>query len=208
VVAAFVGWDGAEAPFDVHATLEEGALAAGGGAAQGAGELEAAVDRARSRSAGRALVGLYSGGSLAHEAATILEPELGPVAGNIGRGADDGDGHAIFDLGDEAYTRGRPHPMLDLDVRLGMIEEAAADPRIGCVLLDVVLGYGAHLNPAGELAPALERAAADGVVIARVCGTPNDPQDGVRQAATLREAGALVAPSNACAARLALRAVR
>jgi FdrA protein len=208
VVAAFVGWDGAEAPFDVHATLEEGALAAGGGAAPGAGELEAAVDRARSRSAGRALVGLYSGGSLAHEAATILEPELGPVAGNIGRGPDDGDGHAIFDLGDEAYTRGRPHPMLDLDVRLGMIEEAAADPRIGCVLLDVVLGYGAHLNPAGELAPALERAAADGVVVARVCGTPNDPQDGLRQAATLREAGALVAPSNACAARLALRAVR
>jgi FdrA protein len=66
----------------------------------------------------------------------------------------------------------------------------------------------AHLNPAGELAPALERAAADGVVVARVCGTPNDPQDGVRQAAALREAGALVAPSNACAARLALRAVR
>ncbi len=182
VVAAFVGWDGAEAPFEVHPTLEEGALAAGGGAAPRADELEAAVDRARPRVAGRALVGLYSGGSLAHEAATILEPELGPLRGNVGAGGADGDGHALFDLGDGAYTRGRPHPMLDLDVRLEMIEEAAADPGIGCLLLDVVLGRGAHPDPAGELAPAVERAAADGLVLARVCGTPADPQDAVRQA--------------------------
>jgi FdrA protein len=208
VVAAFVGWDGATAPFEVHPTLEQGALAAAGGAAPGAGELEAAVDSARSRSAGRALVGLYSGGSLAHEAATILEGELGPVGGNVGRGPEEGDGHMVLDLGADTYTRGRPHPMLSLDLRLGMIEEAAADPDVGCVLLDVVLGYGAHLDPAGELAPAVERAAADGVVVARVCGTPDDPQDGVRQEAVLRDAGAVVAPSNACAARLALRAVR
>jgi FdrA protein len=208
VVAAFVGWDGPEAPFEVHPTLEQGALAAGGGVAPRAGELEAAVDRARSRVAGRALVGLYSGGSLAHEAATILEPELGPLRGNVGANGVDGDGHALFDLGAAAYTRGRPHPMLDLDVRLEMIEKAAADPAIGCVLLDVVLGRGAHLDPAGALAPAVERAAADGLVVARVCGTPADPQDGVRQETVLREAGALTAPSNACAARLALRAVQ
>ena len=208
VVAAFVGWDGAAAPFEVHATLEQGALAAGGGAAPGMGELEAAADRARSRTAGRALVGLYSGGSLAHEAATILEPELGPLGGNVGRDAGNGARHAVFDLGDGAYTRGRPHPMLDPDVRVQMLEDAAADPGTGCVLLDVVLGHGAHEDPAGELAPAVERAAVDGFVVARVCGTPDDPQDGTRQEATLREAGALVAPSNACAARLALRAVR
>ena len=208
VVAAFVGWDGAPAPFEVHPTLEQGALAAAGGSAPGAGELEAAVDSARSRSAGRAVVGLYSGGSLAHEAATILEGELGPVGGNVGRGPGEGDGHIVLDLGADTYTRGRPHPMLSLDLRLGLIEEAAADPAVGCVLLDVVLGYGAHLDPASELAPAVERAAADRVVIARVCGTPDDPQDSVRQEARLRDAGAVVAPSNACAARLALRAVR
>jgi FdrA protein len=220
VVAAFVGWDGAESPrlaqaggetmppFEVHPTIEEGALAAGGGAAPPVGDLEAAVESTRPRSSGRALIGLYSGGSLAHEAATILERELGPLGGNVGHGPEDGDGHAVFDLGEGAYTRGRPHPMLDLDMRLAMIEEAAADPRIGCVLLDLVLGYGAHLDPAGELAPAVQRAAADGLVVARVCGTPDDPQDGVRQEAVLREAGALVAPSNASAARLALRAVR
>jgi FdrA protein len=208
VVAAFVGWDGAAAPFEVHPTLEEGALAAGGGRPPVADELEAEVDRSRSRTAGRALVGLYSGGSLAHEAATILEPELGPLAGNVGRGPEDGHGHAILDLGAGAYTRGRPHPMLGLDLRLAMIERAAADPGVGCVLLDVVLGHGAHFDPAGELAPAVERAAGGGLVVARVCGTPGDPQGGVRQEAVLREAGALVAPSNACAARLALRAVR
>jgi FdrA protein len=208
VVAAFVGWDGAAMPFEVHPTLEQGALAAGGGAPPAADELEAEVDRARSRTAGRSLVGLYSGGSLAHEAATILEPELGPLAGNAGRGPDNGDGHALFDLGAGAYTRGRPHPMLDLDVRLGMIERAAADPGVGCVLIDVVLGHGAHFDPAGELAPAVERASADGLVIARVCGTPRDPQGGERQETVLRDAGALVAPSNACAARLASRAVR
>jgi FdrA protein len=208
VVAAFVGWGGESAPFEVHPTVEGGALAAGGGAAPQLAELETAVERARSRTAGRALVGLYSGGSLAHEAATILEPELGPLEGNVGRGPGNGAGHAIFDLGDGAYTRGRPHPMLDLDLRLEMLEEAAADPRVGCVLLDVVLGHGAHLDPAGEIAPAVERAAADGLVVARVCGTPDDPQDGPRQETALREAGAVVAPSNACAARLALRAVR
>jgi FdrA protein len=209
VVAAFVGWEGDDVAFEVHPTLEQGAYAAGGGTAPDAGKLEAAVDRARSRTAGRALVGLYSGGSLAHEAATILERELGPLRGNVGQGGGgNGGGHAVLDLGTSEYTRGRPHPMLSLDARLEMIEEAAADPAVGCVLLDVVLGHGAHPDPAGELAPAVQRAATDGLVIARVCGTPDDPQDSRRQEATLTEAGALVAPSNACAARLALRAVR
>ncbi len=98
--------------------------------------------------------------------------------------------------------------MLDLDVRIEHLDAAAADPAIGCVLMDVVLGYGAHPDPAAGLAPAVERAAADGLVIVRVCGTPDDPQDSRRQQATLEEAGALVAPSNASAARLAARAVQ
>jgi FdrA protein len=209
VVAAFVGWDGGEEPFEVHPTLEAGARAAYGGAAPASEtELEAAVDRHRARSAGRGLIGLYSGGSLAHEAATLLEPELGPLRGNVGSGGEDGKGHALFDLGAGEYTRGRPHPMLDLDVRIEHLDAAAADPAVGCVLMDVVLGYGAHPDPAAGLAPAVERAAADGLVVVRVCGTPDDPQDSRRQEATLEEAGALVAPSNASAARLAARAVQ
>lgn len=209
VVAAFVGWDDREAPFEVHPTLEAGARAAYGGVTPDPeADLAAAVDGARSRSAGRALIGLYSGGSLAHEAATILEPELGPLRGNVGARAEEGEGHALFDLGAGEYTRGRPHPMLDLDVRIEHLDDAAADPAIGCVLMDVVLGFGAHPDPAAALAPAVERAAAGGLVIVRVCGTADDPQDSRRQEATLADAGAIVAPSNACAARLALRAVR
>jgi FdrA protein len=208
VVAAFVGWDGGEAPFEVHDTLEAGALAAADAGPEDLAELEAAVDGARGRSAGRRVLGLFSGGSLAHEAATLLEPSLGPLAGNVGSGPAERDGrHAVLDLGEEEYTQGRPHPMVDLDVRLGLLEEAAADDGVGCVLLDVVLGHGAHEDPAGGLADAVAAVAREAVVLARVCGTAGDPQDAARQAAVLREAGAIVAPSNAAAARLALRAV-
>ncbi|HYY23611.1 MAG TPA: hypothetical protein VE780_17190 [Thermoleophilaceae bacterium] len=207
VVAAFVGYEGGEAPFEVHPTLEAGALAAAGADPPDLSQLEREVDRRRSDTAGRALLGLYSGGSLAHEAATILEPELGALAGNLGEGGE-GEGHALFDLGEAEYTQGRPHPMVDLEVRTRMLEDAARDDRIGCVLLDVVLGHGAHPDPAGELAPALERVGEGALVVARVCGTPDDPQDSARQQETLAGAGVMVAPSGAAAARLALRAVR
>jgi FdrA protein len=89
-----------------------------------------------------------------------------------------------------------------------MLEEAAGDARIGCVLVDVVLGHGAHPDPAGELAPAVARVADGALVIARVCGTDDDPQDARAQTAALERAGAIVAPSNAAAARLAVRAVK
>ena len=208
-VAAFVGLADADADagYEIHDTLEAAARAAAGSPAPDVAALEAAVDARRDRTAGRALLGLFSGGSLAHEAATIVEPALGPVAGNV-TGRDEGaSGHRLLDLGEEEYTRGRPHPMVDLDLRVGMIEEAAADARVGCLLLDVVLGHGAHPDPAGELAGAVARVAERAVVVARVCGTDEDPQDARRQTAALEAAGALVAPSNAAAARLAVRAV-
>ncbi|HMJ37304.1 MAG TPA: hypothetical protein VK501_25595 [Baekduia sp.] len=211
VVAAFVGGAGAGAPFELHDTLEAAALAAAQAPLPVCAELERAVDARRARSAGRRLLGLFSGGSLAHEAVTILEAELGPVAGNVGHGdavADGTGGHTVLDLGEEEYTRGRPHPMVDLDLRIAMLEHAAAGDDVGCVLLDVVLGHAAHPDPARELAPAVARIADGGAtVLVRVCGTRADPQDADRQARTLREAGALVVPSNAAAARLAVRAV-
>jgi FdrA protein len=208
VVAAFVGWDGGEAPFEVFDTLEAGALAAAGTAPADVADLEAAVDAARERSAGRALLGLFSGGSLAHEAVTLLEPALGPVAGNVGHGPPGrSGGHAVLDLGEEEYTQGRPHPMVDLDVRLGLLAEAAEDDATGCVVFDVVLGHGAHDDPATGLAEAVAAVARRAVVVTRVCGTAGDPQDAWRQAEILRAAGAVVAPSNAAAVRLALRAV-
>jgi FdrA protein len=89
-----------------------------------------------------------------------------------------------------------------------MLERAAADPGIGCVLIDVVLGHGGHPDPAGGIAQAVRDLTEDALVIAHVCGTPDDPQDSRRQTETLVEAGALLAPSNAAAARLAVRALR
>jgi FdrA protein len=212
VVAAFVGGEGAAgAPFELHDTLEAAALAATEAPLPACAELERAVDDRRARSAGRRVLGLFSGGSLAHEAMTILEAELGPVAGNVGHGdavVDGTRGHAVLDLGEEEYTRGRPHPMVDLDLRIAMLEHAAAGGDVGCMLLDVVLGHAAHPDPARELAPAVARIADGGAtVLVRVCGTRADPQDADRQARTLHAAGALVAPSNAAAARLAVRAV-
>jgi FdrA protein len=206
-VAAFVGLHDAGAPFEVHATLEAGALAAAGAPAPDVSGLERAVDERRERTAGRSVLGLFSGGSLAHEAVSILEADVGPVAGNVSGRDETQAPHRVLDLGEEEYTRGRPHPMVDLDLRRSLIEEAAGDERIGCLLLDVVLGHGAHPDPAGALADAVARVAERALVLARVCGTDEDPQDAPRQTATLEEAGALVAPSNAAAARLAVRAV-
>ena len=208
-VAAFVGLADADADagYEIHDTLEAAARAAAGAPAADVAALEAAVDARRERTAGRTLLGLFSGGSLAHEAATIVEPALGPVAGNV-TGRDGGDaGHRLLDLGEEEYTRGRPHPMVDLDLRVGMIDESAADDGLGCLLLDVVLGHGSHPDPASELAGDRARVAERALVVARVCGTDEDPQDARRQTAALEAAGVIVAPSNAAAARLAVRAV-
>ncbi len=109
---------------------------------------------------------------------------------------------ADHDLGDDEFTVGRPHPMIDPRLRNERIVQAAADPETAVILLDVVLGYGSHPDPAGALMPAVAAATAF-VMVASVCGTPADPQGLQRQTALLRDAGVVVAPSNAQAARLA-----
>src|SRR6185503_9591020 len=96
-------------------------------------------------------------------------------------------------------TRGRPHPMIDPEIRNAHVAAAAADPAVGVILVDVVLGYGAHADPAGVLLSVKCRK----TLVASVTGTDNDPQVRSRQVAKLREAGVLVAPSNAQAAELA-----
>jgi hypothetical protein len=114
------------------------------------------------------------------------------------------------DFGDDAMTEGRAHPMIDPGLRNERFRREAADPETGVVLLDVVLGYGAHPDPAGELAPLIEQALAGrpgGLsVVVSLCGAAADPQGLDGQAAALRAAGALVTRSSAQAARLALAA--
>src|SRR5262249_5696441 len=103
------------------------------------------------------------------------------------------------------FTRGRPHPMIEPAVRDAPLAAALADPNVGVVLIDVVLGYGAHPDPAGHLAQALARR--EGVVIiASVTGTDADPQPRREQVRKLEAAGVVVADSSADAAALALAA--
>ena len=120
------------------------------------------------------------------------------------------EGHTFVDFGDDAMTEGRAHPMIDPGLRNERFQREAADPETGVVLLDVVLGHGAHPDPAGELAPLVERALAGRPgrlsVVVSLCGAAGDPQGLDAQAATLRAAGALVTRSSAQAARLALAA--
>jgi FdrA protein len=108
----------------------------------------------------------------------------------------------LVDFGDDEYTTGRAHPMIDPTLRLERLAEVAADGSTGVVLMDVVLGHGAEDDPAGSLAPAI-----DGIrppVVVTVVGTSHDPQGLDRQATALAEAGAEVHLSNAGATRRAL----
>ena len=135
--------------------------------------------------------GLFCGGTLAAEAELILHG-----SGVVGE---------CIDLGDDRYTRGRPHPMLEPELRNEHIPAALADPRVAVLLFDVVLGYGAHADPAAVLIEGLKSSRK--VAIASVTGTEQDPQGWSRQVAKLRDAGVHVAQSNAHAAALAAAAL-
>jgi FdrA protein len=151
----------------------------------------------------------------------IAAAELGPVRSNIPLQSDwalpgdlHADGHVMIDFGDDGLTQGRPHPMIDLGLRVARLRDEGADGSTGAVLLDVVLGHGAHPDPAAELAPAISgaraTAAADGrdlAVVVSLCGTDGDPQGLERQGVALVAAGATVHRSNAAAARAAVALV-
>lgn len=167
---------------------------------------------AQPSSAGPAIRGLFSGGTLCDEAMQIVSAMRGPVRSNIplrpewALPADlTADGHTMIDFGDDRLTQGRPHPMIDGSRRLDRFVAEAADPACGVVLLDVVLGHGAHPDPAAELAPAIAAAGVPAVV--SLIGTAGDPQGLERQASLLCDAGAAVFGSNAQAARHAVQLV-
>jgi FdrA protein len=215
VVAAFLGADpdGAPGGVTVAPTLEDAARAlvrAATAAEPPAGERDEARPPAPPGER-RLLRGLYAGGTFAYEAGLLLEPRLGEIAADArppsaDRPAELPDRHLILDLGDDRFTVGRPHPMIDPGVRLDMLRAAGADPRTAVILLDVVLGHLAAEDPAADLAPVIAEIAArdDGpAVVAFVVGTAADPQDFERQERTLREAGARLAGSSSAAARLA-----
>ena len=148
------------------------------------------VGRAAAPAGGRWLRGLFVGGTLASEARIIATGLLGS------------EGHTFVDFGDDEYTSGRAHPMIDPTLRLEHLERAAADPETAVLLLDVVLGHGAEPDPAALLAPAL--AGVQKPVVVAVVGTAADPQGRDRQVQALADAGAEVQLSNARATRRAV----
>ena len=161
---------------------------------------------------------LYSGGTYAAEAQVIwakaglqvwsnapLDPALAlPNPKKASRG------HTALDLGDDEFTVGRPHPMIDQAARIERLLAEAADPSVRVIVLDVVIGWGAHPDPASELATAIvqakrlaSKAQRELAVIGFVCGTELDPQVLAKQEDTLRSAGMALAGNSANAAWLA-----
>lgn len=165
----------------------------------------------------RYLRGVFSGGTLAYEAQLILRDYVTRVFANAPLDKADklakataSTEHTIVDLGEDEFTVGRLHPMMDNDLRVKRILQEAADPETAVLLLDVVLGYGAHPDPAHDLAPAIREARdlaarADRRldVIAIVVGTAGDPQQLSTQIEQLAAAGAVVETSNEVAVRRA-----
>ena len=165
----------------------------------------------------RYIRGLYSGGTFCYEAALLLDERLADVYSNTPVRAQGqledlwhSHHHTLIDLGDDVFTRGRPHPMIDFRLRNERIAKEAEDPQTAVILLDVVLGYGSNADPAGELVPALRRAreiAARGnrnlAFVGHVCGTAGDPQGLDLQMNALTQAGMVLTQSNAQAVRLA-----
>ncbi|HEY7067797.1 MAG TPA: acyl-CoA synthetase FdrA [Chloroflexota bacterium] len=210
VVACLLGAAPGELPAGVTwaRTLAEAAdaaaaLAVGRPAAAG----EAVPGAPATAGAGTSLRGLFAGGTLAQEALLLLRERLGAVGSNLDGSEPGSAPHLVIDYGDDEYTRGRPHPMIDNGLRTEALAAAARDAAVGVVLLDVVLGYGAHPDPAGELAPAIERARTTAraagralAVVVSLCGTAGDPQGLAAQRRRLEAAGAEVHTRNAAAA--------
>ncbi|MYW64972.1 acyl-CoA synthetase FdrA [Streptomyces sp. SID8379] len=211
-VVCFLGWDPAGVPLPHGVTLASTLYEAARAAA------EQALGRPVPPSSGprlpalppsrRLLRALYAGGTFAHEAGLLLGPVLGELD-RSGRLPALPPRHLVLDLGDDEFTAGRPHPMIDPGVRTAYLRAALADPATAVVVLDVVIGYGAAADPAAAVAATLAEAdaEADGgtgadrpAVLCFVVGTDDDPQGASAQRRTLREAGAVVVGSSTEAA--------
>jgi FdrA protein len=191
VVAYLPGWRGTPpAGVQVVTTLEAAALAlcgALGGTVRGFGR---GLARRPSPRRPGAIRGLFTGGTLCEEARAIVGERRG---------------HRFVDFGEAGYTRGRPHPIIDPALRNAAVARAGADRTAGVLLVDVILGDGAHPDPGGALAAAIRQARRRRTleVVAHVVGTDEDPQGLADQEAKLRKAGARVCPTSRLAAELA-----
>lgn len=200
-------------------TLDEAArLAVGLVRGEEIKEAEINVDGAEFFKAGekKTIKAYYSGGTLAGEAAMLLKDALNmkePPQKAEGFMLKT-DGHIVVDLGDDEYTQGKPHPMIDPAKRIECMQEAAGDASTGVVLLDIVLGYGSHEDMAGAMLPSIielrDKAKAEGrklFFVATVCGTRRDFQGYDEAVGKLRDAEVIVCENNKLAVHTAIRAI-
>lgn len=165
----------------------------------------------------RYIRGLFCGGTLTAEALSILRDRVSPLTSNVAKRQVEkmadvftSTGHTLVDLGDDAFTVGKPHPMIEPALRNGRILQEAADPTCGVLLLDFELGYGSHEDPVGETLETLKEAQAIAEhegrtlpIVAYICGTETDKQGYADQKRRLEQAGVFVARSNAEAVEIA-----
>ncbi|HEB10987.1 MAG TPA: FdrA family protein, partial [Spirochaetales bacterium] len=168
------------------------------------------------------LRGLYTGGTLADEAMILFDREIGGIYSNnqvkeelVPKDPHVSQEHTIVDLGDDVFTVGRPHPMIDPSTREERIVSEMEDPEVALLLLDIVLGYGSHDDPAGAILDSLkaarEKAGQRGgylAIIASITGTEGDFQNMAEQQQKLESIGCIVMPSNYQASMLALEIIR
>ena len=166
--------------------------------------------------------GYFTGGTLCDEALFVLKEDLENVRCNIHPDkslclADPfkSEGHTLVDLGDDTFTQGRPHPMIEPATRVERMEAEADDSEIAVVLLDVVLGHGSHEDPAGAIVPVIKKAKENAknkggnlTVLASIVGTERDFQGFASQRAKLEEVGVVIMPSNAQMAKLAAKIMK
>ncbi|MHB0997528.1 MAG: acyl-CoA synthetase FdrA [Elusimicrobiales bacterium] len=175
--------------------------------------LALAKKEAAKKKKSRYVRGLFSGGTFVSEAQVILPEMIGQVLSNAPldkknklKNSVQLSGHAVIDLGEDEFTVGRPHPMIDFSLRNKLIVSEAAKPEVSVLLLDLVLGYGANLDPLEDIMPAIVEALIlnrELSIVASVTGTETDPQARFKVVKALEAAGVLVMPSNAGACRLA-----
>lgn len=169
-------------------------------------------------SEGQYIRALYTGGTLAYESLLILQQSLNAVYSNIAldptfaiEDPETAKQHTVLDMGEDYFTDGKPHPMIDPEPRAKRLIKEASDPQTGVILLDCVLGYGSHENPAASLVKAVKQVKSqreDIVFVASVTGTQGDPQGLEKTEAALVDAGIIVLPTNAQAATFALNVLK
>lgn len=161
----------------------------------------------------KTIKGYYSGGTLASEAAMLMKDAMGisACATKVDGFMLKNGGHIVIDLGDDVYTQGKPHPMIDPTKRAACMAEAMDDESTGVILFDLVLGYGSHENMAGALLDTIlslkEKAEQNGRrihFVATVCGTRKDIQNYDQQVKIMEDAGVVVCESNKRAVETAL----